>query len=106
MQYGATIKLYHNLINPTLELAVDSDIIRKNPAKDCKKGIGGTKKERESLTISEQERLLDFIKNTDKYFLYYPIIIFALSTGLRVGELTGLRWVDVDMKENVVHIRQ
>lgn len=101
-----TIKLYHNLINPTLELAVDSDIIRKNPAKDCKKGIGGTKRERKSMAISEQERMLDFIKNTDKYSLYYPMIIFALSTGLRVGELTGLRWADVDMKENVVHIRQ
>lgn len=101
-----TIKLYHNLINPTLELAVDSDIIRKNPAKDCKKGIGGTKKERESMTISEQERMLDFIKNTDKYSIYHPMIVFALSTGLRVGELTGLRWTDVDMKENVVYIRQ
>ncbi len=101
-----TIKLYHNLINPTLELAVDSDIIRKNPAKDCKRGIGGTKRERESMTIAEQERMLEFIKNTDKYSMYYPMIIFALSTGLRVGELTGLRWADVDMKENVVHIRQ
>ena len=100
------IKLYHNLINPDLELAVDSDIIRKNPAKDCKKGIGGTKKERESMTISEQKRMLDFIKNSSKYSVYYPMIIFALSTGLRVGELTGLRWADVDMKENVVHIRQ
>ncbi len=101
-----TIKLYHNLINPALELAVDSDIIRKNPAKDCKKGIGGTKKERESLTISEQESMLDFIKNSSKYSAYYPMIVFALSTGLRVGELTGLRWADVDMKENVAHIRQ
>ncbi len=101
-----TIKLYHNLISPALELAVDSDIIRKNPAKDCKKSIGGTKKERESMTISEQERMLDFVKNSKKYSVYYPMIIFALSTGLRVGELTGLRWADVDMKENVAHIRQ
>ncbi len=101
-----TIKLYHNLINPALELAVDSDIIRKNPAKDCKRGIGGKKKERESMTISEQERMLDFVKNSSQYSVYYSMIIFALSTGLRVGELTGLRWADVDMKENVVHIRQ
>lgn len=101
-----TIKLYHNLINPALELAVDSDIIRKNPAKDCKKGIGGTKRERAAMKISEQENLLSFVKNSSKYSIYYPMIIFALSTGLRVGELTGLRWADVDMKENVVHIRQ
>ncbi len=101
-----TIKLYHNLINSALKLAVDSDIIRKNPAKDCKKSISGTKKERKSMTISEQERILDFIKGSNRYSVYYPMILFALSTGLRVGELTGLRWADVDLKENVVRIRQ
>ena len=86
-----TIKLYHNLINPALELAVDSDIIRKNPAKDCKKGIGGTKKEIIAMTINEQEKLLNFIKffhkrykipllqNEDihKYPLYQHFIKFS-----------------------------
>lgn len=58
------------------------------------------------MTISEQERILDFIKGSNRYSVYYPMILFALSTGLRVGELTGLRWADVDLKENVVRIRQ
>ena len=101
-----TIRLYHNLIYPALELAVDSDIIRKNPAKDCKKGIGGTKKERTAMTIEEQEKMLDFVKNSTRYNVYYPMLIFALSTALRVGELTGLRWCDVDLKQNVIHVRQ
>lgn len=101
-----TIKLYHNLIYPALELAVDSDIIRKNPAKDCKKGVGGTKKERTAMTIAEQEKMLDFVKGSNRYNIYYPMLIFALSTALRVGELTGLRWADVDWKQNVVHVRQ
>lgn len=89
-----------------MELAVDSDIIRKNPAKDCKKGIGGTQKERTALTRAEQEKLLDFVKNSNVYRVYYPILVFALCTALRVGELTGLRWSDVDLRENVIHIRQ
>lgn len=101
-----TIKVYHNLISPALELAVNSDIIRKNPARDCQKGIGGTKIERESMTITEQEKLLNHIKASSQYSVYYPMIVFALSTGLRVGELSGLRWADVDLKESVVHIRQ
>lgn len=101
-----TIKLYHNLIYPALELAVESDIIRKNPAKDCKKGIGGTKKERTAMTIEEQRKMLDFVKKNSRYNVYYPMIIFALSTALRVGELTGLRWSDVDLKQNVIHVRQ
>ena len=78
-----TIKLYHNLICPALELAVNSDIIRKNPAKDAMKGINGAKKERIAMTISEQDKLLDFIKNSDRYCRHY-----------------------VDLKENVVHVRR
>lgn len=101
-----TVKLYHNLIYPALELAVDSDIIRKNPAKNCQKIIGGSKKQRTALTEAEQEILLDFMSHSSKYSVYYPMVIFALSTALRVGELTGLRWSDVDLKGNVVHIRQ
>ena len=101
-----TIKLYHNLIYPALELAVDSDIIRKNPAKDCKKGIGGTRKERTAMTIAEQGEMLDFVKGSNRYNVYYPMLVFALSTALRVGELTGLRWADVDWKQNVIHVRQ
>ncbi len=101
-----TIKFYHSLICPVLELAVDSNMIRKNPAKDARKGIGGTKREKTSITISQQEKLLDFLKSSSQYCVYHPLMIFALSTALRVGELTGLRWSDVDLKENIIHIRQ
>ena len=85
---------------------MDSDIIRKNPAKNCAKEIGGTKKKKTAMTIAEQERLLEFMRNEDRYIVYYPIVAFALSTGLRIGELTGLRWSDVDLEGQVVHIRR
>lgn len=101
-----TIKLYHNLIYPAFEMAVDSDIIRKNPAKDARKGVGGSKKERNALTVIEQENLLEFVKNSNRYSIYHPMLTFALYTGLRAGELAGLRWSDVDLKENIIHIRQ
>lgn len=102
---ASTIKLYHNLIFPAFELAVDSDMIRKNPAKEARKGIGGTKKERESLTRAEQERLLQFVKDSNTYCIYYPMLSLAFLTGLRVGELAGLTWSDVDQKKKVLHIR-
>lgn len=101
-----TVKLFHNLIFPALEMAVDSDMIRKNPAKDARKGVGGTKKERVALTAMEQEKLLNFMAEDAHYKLYYPMIVFALNTALRVGELTALQWSDVDMKNNVIHVRR
>ena len=33
-------------------------------------------------------------------------LLLSLSTGIRVGELCGLRWEDVDLDEGVLHIRR
>jgi integrase len=36
---------------------------------------------------------------------YTPLIILAIYTGMRIGELLGLRWQDVDLKEGVIRVR-
>ena len=40
------------------------------------------------------------------FLVIYPILSFALSTALRIGEIIGLQQNEVDMKENVIHIRR
>jgi len=35
-----------------------------------------------------------------------PLLLMAIFTGLRVSELRGLRWADVDLEERVIHVRQ
>lgn len=99
-----TVNLYHNLISPAFELAVDSDIIRKNPAKDARKGISGKKTEKEALSAEEQKKLLDFVKESNTYNVYHPMLSLAFATGLRVGELTGLTWNDIDKSRKVISI--
>jgi integrase len=37
---------------------------------------------------------------------YSPLIRIAIHTGLRLGELLGLRWQDVDFDAGVLHVRQ
>lgn len=53
------------------------------------------------LTPEEEEKLL-----TCSPLHLRPIIITALNTGMRKGEILSLRWVDVDLENNVVTIRQ
>lgn len=101
-----TIRLLHHLIFPALEMAVDNDYIRKNPSKNSDDKICGAKKERKALSIVEHNALLDFIWENPAYELYSPMIAFALATGLRVGELTGLRWENIDLKNNKIFVRQ
>jgi integrase len=35
-----------------------------------------------------------------------PLLLTAIFTGLRASELRGLRWADVDLKRNALHVRQ
>ena len=55
-----------------------------------------------ALTIEEQRLFLETIKGTSNYNQY----ALLLQTGLRTGEMIGLRWSDVDFENRVLHIRR
>ena len=100
----STIKNLNTLIYPALEMAVDDDIIRKNPAKGSISDYGRPAEEREALTIAQQEKLLDFVKQSNVYNTYYPMLTIMIGTGLRCGELIGLTWRDVDTKARRLNV--
>lgn len=56
------------------------------------------------LTKQENNALLKAtIKSTERYALG---VLLALKTGMRIGEICGLRWKDIDVWDRVIHIRQ
>ena len=38
------------------------------------------------------------------YNHWYPVFAVMLGTGMRVGELIGLRWCDIDLEEGLIHV--
>ncbi len=100
------IKLIHNMLYPCFEMAVDDNIIRKNPAKGGISEYGEPPKEKEALTPGQQEKLLRFVEESNIYKVYYPMLTIMIGTGLRAGELIGLTWSDVDMEKREIHIEQ
>lgn len=56
---------------------------------------------RRALTKPEQELFLDYLKNSPTSKYWYPVFAVMIGTGLRVGEVTGLRWCDIDLEEGV-----
>lgn len=102
----STIKLIHNMLFPSFEMAVDDNIIRKNPAKDGMCDYGKAAKEKEALTPAQQEKLLAFVEQNKIYQVYFPMLIIMIGTGLRAGEVIGLTWSDVDVKKREIYIGQ
>lgn len=101
---ASSIKIYETLLSTVLQFAVKNDFIRKNPCVDCGREIKSEPTSKRALTIKEQNTLLDFTKNSNAYCVYYPIILFLLSTGLRISEAIGLTMDRIDNKNNVIRI--
>lgn len=99
----STIRLTESVLKGLLESAVQYDIITKNPCnKAVKSDIGRKSVPRQALTIDEQVKLCKAIEGT-VYEYQYRLL---LQTGLRIGELIGLRWSDIDFKERTLKVRR
>lgn len=100
----STIKTFNCMISPCFDLAIDDDIIRKNPCNGCLGEFKRDSDERISLSVQEQEIFIDFIRQSKVYSAHYPLIMFMIGTAVRCGEAIGLTWKDVDFKNREVTI--
>ena len=105
---ASTIDSIHTVLHQVLDMAVDDAYIRANPSngvlKELKQSHVFQTEKRRALTQPEQELLLSFLRNSPKYSHWYPIIAVMIGTGLRVGEVTGLRWCDINLEEGLIDV--
>ena len=59
---------------------------------------------KKALTKPEQDLFLNYLKRSKHYEHWYPIFAIMVHTGMRVSEITGLRWCDVDLKKGVIDV--
>lgn len=105
---ASTVDSIHTVLHQVLTVAVDDNYIRNNPSdnvlRELKQSHIFKTEKRRGLTRMEQELFLDYLKNTPKAQNWYPIFAVMLGTGLRVGEVTGLRWCDIDLEEGTIDV--
>lgn len=80
--------------------AMENRMISYNPCENIT--IRREKNERRVLSFDEQKLLLDAISGSR----YEPLCLLALSTGLRIGELSGLRWSDIHFAEKTLTVER
>lgn len=103
-----TIECLHTVIHQILELAVEDDCIRYNPSDNALKELKRTHnkdvEKRKAFTKDEQKIFENYLKKEGLNHRWYPVFIVMLWTGLRVGELTGLTWNDIDFENNTITV--
>lgn len=101
-QVGArTVQIVRIVLRSCLQHAVNLGIIRHNPA-ELVTVPHSSKKQLNVWNEDEAGQFLGSLKGERNEVLYY----LALTTGMRQGELLGLKWADVEWRREVVMIRR
>ena len=96
-----TVRNIHQIISSALKLAIEQRLIAHNPADDCALPKA-ERKEMQTLPVEQLTSFLREAKDSGVFALYY----IDLTTGLRRGELCGLRWEDFDGQAGTLQVRR
>lgn len=101
----STIRTIRGILRPAFQMAVDDDLIRKNPfGFELATVIYNDSVTREALTRDQERKFLQFVKEDDHFKKYYDGIYILLNTGMRISEFVGLTKKDIDFKEMKINI--
>jgi len=78
------------------------DLILKSPMTKLKYNVSKIDKNKRALNNAEEKTILKEIKNEN----YHMIFLIALKCGLRIGEIIGLTWENIDLKNASIKVMQ
>lgn len=96
-----TLRNIHGIVHVVLETLVEIKARRDNPADPLKKKLPRVE-QTEMLTLDDAElaAFMEIIKGDE----YESLFLVDLFTGMRQGELLGLRWSCIDFKSGLIRI--
>ncbi len=101
----STIHAIRGIIRPAFQMAVDDDLIRKNPFDfQLHTVVVNDSVTREAITKQQEKVFLDFIKNDKHFSRYYDGIFILFKTGLRISEFCGLTIGDIDFEQKRISV--
>lgn len=101
----ASVNRELSLLSRMLSIAKAEGWILRNPFESCRSIIclADEKKRERIITLEEENRLLEACTEVRSHLR--PIIICALDTGMRLGEIIKLQWKDVDFDRKLITIQ-
>ena len=96
----SSIHSIRGVLRPAFQMAVDDDLIRKNPfGFELASVIVNDSVTREAIIRKQERDLLKFIREDTHFSKYYDAIYILFHTGLRISEFCGLTIPDIEFEE-------
>jgi integrase len=96
-----TIRYLHTILHSALKQAMKNQLVVRNVSEATTLPGGKTRKMR-PLNLEQMRQFLAAVRD-DRLFAAF---FLELGTGLRRGEILGVRWQDLDLEASVLHVRQ
>ncbi len=101
----STIHTVRGVVRPAFQMAVDDDLLRKNPFEfQLATVVVNDSVTREAITRKQERQFLEFIKNDRHFCRYYEGIYILFHTGLRISEFVGLTVSDIDIENGIINV--
>jgi integrase len=97
----ASVNIELAVLSRIFSLALELEQAASNPCRKVRKLRVDNKRKR-YLSADEETALIAQLTGRRKHLR--PIVLLALGTGMRRGELLGLRWQHVDFQRGVIHV--
>lgn len=101
----STVKTVRGVLRPAFQMAVDDDILNKNPFEFQLAGVVvNDSHTRNAITKEQMRQFLKFVHDDNCYCKYYEVVYILFHTGMRISEFCGLTLRDIDLKKRIVNI--
>lgn len=101
----SSIHTIRGVVRPAFQMAVDDDLIRKNPFEfQLATVVVNDSVTREAISRKQERQFLEFVKNDNHFQKYYDGIFILFKTGLRISEFCGLTISDIDFKNRKINV--
>lgn len=101
----SSIHSIRGVVRPAFQMAVDDDLIRKNPFEfQLATVVVNDSVTREAITRKQERAFLEFVVNDKHFCRYYEGIFILFKTGLRISEFVGLTLSDLDMQNRKISV--
>lgn len=101
----SSIHSIRGVVRPAFQMAVDDDLIRKNPFEfQLATVVVNDSVTREAITRKQQREFLRFIKEDKHFSKCYDGIYILFYTGLRVSEFVGLTINDIEFDKERIKV--